>query len=302
MNTPASDSVPLTPNPTAITKPTHLPSDESPIEPLVTIQSRKSWSPVNLHELWVYRELLYFMSLRDIQVRYKQTLLGATWVVLQPLLTTLVFTLFLGFLVRVPSEGYPYILFVYTAMLPWTFFSSAISTSGNSLVSNAHLITKVYFPRSILPISAVAARLVDFLIGFLLLVCLMVYFGVRPTSNLLLLPFLIVLMTLLALAVGMLTSALNVKYRDVGVLIPVLMQLWMYASPVVYPATLVPGRWRQLYELNPMAGLIGGFRTAVLGGPINWKSLAVATIVIIGFLMFVSIQFRRMEHQFADVV
>lgn len=302
MNTPASESVPLSSNPTTITKPTHLPSDESPIKPLVTIQSQKSWSLVNLHELWVYRELLYFLSLRDIQVRYKQTLLGVTWVVLQPLLTTLVFTFFLGFLVRVPSEGYPYILFVYTGILPWTFFSSAISTSGNSLVSNAHLITKVYFPRSILPVSAVAARLVDFFIGFLLLVCLMVYFGVRPTASLFLLPLLIVLITLLALAVGMLSSALNVKYRDVGVLIPVLMQLWMYASPVVYPASLVPGRWRQLYELNPMAGLIGGFRTAVLGGPINWKSLAIATVIIIGLLIFVSIQFRRMEHQFADVV
>jgi homopolymeric O-antigen transport system permease protein len=302
MNTPASDSVPLSPNPTTITKPTHLPSDESPIKPLVTIQSHKAWSLVDLHELWVHRELLYFLSLRDIQVRYKQTLLGVTWVVLQPLLTTLVFTFFLGFLVRVPSEGYPYILFVYTGMLPWTFFGSAISTSGNSLVSNAHLITKVYFPRAVLPISAVAARLMDFLIGFLLLVCLMVYFGVRPTASLLLLPLLVVLITLLALAVGMLTSALNVKYRDVGVLIPVLMQLWLYASPVVYPAGLVPSRWRQLYELNPMAGLIGGFRTAVLGGPINWKSLAVATIVIICLLLVVSTQFRRMEHEFADVV
>jgi lipopolysaccharide transport system permease protein len=302
MNTPASDSVPLSPNPTTITKPTHLPGYELPNKPLVTIHPHKSWSPVDLHELWVHRELLYFLTLRDIKVRYKQTLLGVTWVVLQPLLTTLVFTLFLGVLVRVPSEGYPYILFVYTGMLPWTFFSSAISTSGNSLVSNAHLITKVYFPRSILPISAVAARLVDFLIGFLVLVCLMVYFGVRPTASVLLLPLLIVLMTLLALAVGMLTSALNVKYRDVGVLIPVLLQLWMYASPVVYPAGLVPGRWRQLYELNPMAGLVGGFRTAVLGGPINWKSLAVATTVVIGLLMVASIQFRRMEHQFADVV
>lgn len=257
---------------------------------------------MNLREFWVYRELLYFLTLRDIKVRYKQTLLGVTWIVLQPLLTTLVFTLFLGVLVRVPSEGYPYILFVYTGMLPWTFFSYAISTSGNSLVSNAHLITKVYFPRSILPISAVAARLLDFAIGFAVMVCLMVYFGVRPTANLLLLPLLIVLITLLTLGMGMLTSALNVKYRDVAVLIPVLLQLWMYASPVVYPASLVPGRWRQLYELNPMAGLVGGFRTALLGGPINWVSLAAATAVIIVLLIVASIQFRRMEHQFADIV
>lgn len=300
MITPASDGASLAPKSTTISETNRL--DELPAKPLVTIEARRSWRSLRLRELWVYRELLYFLTLRDIKVRYKQTLLGVTWVVLQPLLTTLVFTLFLGFLVRVPSEGYPYILFVYTGILPWTFFSSAISTSSNSLVSNAHLITKVYFPRSILPVSAVAARLVDLLIGFLLLVCLMVYFGVRPTASLLLLPLLIVLMTLLALAVGMLTSALNVKYRDVGVLIPVLVQLWMYASPVVYPAGLVPGRWRQLYELNPMAGLIAGFRTAVLGGPINWKSLAIATTVIIGLLMVVSIQFRRMEDQFADVV
>jgi lipopolysaccharide transport system permease protein len=299
MITPASDSTSLARNSTTIA--THQP-DEPSAKPLVTIEASGSWSSVNLRELWVYRELLYFLTLRDIQVRYKQTLLGVTWVVLQPLLTTLVFTLFLGVLVRVPSEGYPYILFVYTGMLPWTFFSYAISTSGNSLVSNAHLITKVYFPRSILPISAVAARLLDFVIGFLVLICLMVYFGIRPSASVLLLPLLIVLMTLLALAVGMLTSALNVKYRDVGVLIPVLTQLWMYASPVVYPAGLVPGRWRQLYELNPMAGLVGGFRTAVLGGPINWMSLAVATVVIIVLLVVASIQFRRMEHQFADIV
>ena len=257
---------------------------------------------MNLRQLWVYRELLYFLTLRDIKVRYKQTLLGVSWIVLQPLLTTLVFTLFLGVLVRVPSEGYPYILFVYTGMLPWTFFSFGVSTSGNSLVSNAHLITKVYFPRSILPIAAVAARLLDFAIGFAVMFSLMVYFGVRPTANLLLLPLLIALITLLTLGIGMLTSALNVKYRDVTVLIPVLLQLWMYASPVVYPASLVPGRWRQLYDLNPMAGLVEGFRAALLGGRINWMSLTVAAALIIGLLIVASIKFRRMENQFADVV
>jgi len=300
MITPASDSKSLARSSKTIGT-THKASTP-PTEPLVIIEANDSWGSVNLRDLWAYRELLYFLTLRDIKVRYKQTLLGGTWVVLQPLLTTLVFTVFLGILVRVPSEGYPYILFVYTGMLPWTFFSYAISTSGNSLVNNAHLITKVYFPRSILPISSVAARLVDLSIGFLVLVSLMVYFGVRPTATVFLLPLLIVLMTLLAMAVGMLTSALNVKYRDVAVLIPVLLQLWMYASPVVYPAGLVPGRWRQLYELNPMTGLIGGFRTAVLGGPINWVSLAVATSVIIVLLIITSIRFRHLEHQFADIV
>ena len=300
MTTPATDSASLARNSTTIGATHRL--DELPAKPVVTIKASRSWTSLNLRELWAYRELLYFLTLRDIKVRYKQTLLGVTWVVLQPLLTTSVFALFLGVLVRVPSEGYPYMLFVYAGILPWTFFSYAISTSGNSLVSNSHLLTKVYFPRSILPISAVAARLMDFLIGFLVLVCFMVYFGVRPTANVLMLPLLIVLITLLALAVGMLTSALNVKYRDVGVLIPVLLQLWMYASPVVYPAGLVTGRWRQLYELNPMAGLIGGFRTAVLGGPINWGSLTVAAAATIGLLIVASIQFRRMEHQFADIV
>lgn len=299
MITPASDRASLARNSTTIE--THHP-DEPAVKPLVTIEASGSWSAVNLRELWLYRELLYFLTLRDIKVRYKQTLLGVAWVVLQPLLTTLVFTLFLGVLVRVPSDGYPYMLFVYAGMLPWTFFSFAISTSGNSLVSNSHLITKVYFPRSLLPISAVAARLLDFMVGFLVLVCLMAYFGVRPTGNALLLPLLIVLITLLALAVGMITSSLNVKYRDVGVLIPVLMQLWMYASPVVYPAGLVPGRWRYIYELNPMTGLIGGFRTAVLGGQINWMSLASATAFIFILLIIASIQFRRMEHEFADIV
>lgn len=299
MITPASDRTSLARNSTTIE--TH-PPDEPAVKPLVTIEASGSWSAVNIRELWIYRELLYFLTLRDIKVRYKQTLLGVAWVVLQPLLTTLVFTLFLGVLVRVPSDGYPYMLFVYAGMLPWTFFSFGISTSGNSLVSNAHLITKVYFPRSILPISAVAARLLDFMVGFLVLAGLMVYFGVPPTANALLLPLLIVLITLLALAVGMLTSALNVKYRDVGVLIPVLMQLWMYASPVVYPAGLVPGRWRYVYELNPMTGLITGFRTAVLGGQINWLSLAIAAAFIIVLLIIASIQFRRMEHQFADIV
>ena len=273
-----------------------------PRRPFVIIEASRGWRAINLRELWVYRELLYLLIWRDIKVRYKQTLLGVAWVVLQPVLTTLVFTIFLGVLLRVPTNGPPYLLFVYSGLLMWIFFSSAITTSSISLVSNAQLLTKVYFPRSLLPVAAVAARLLDFAIGFVILILLMFYYGIRPTSSVFLLPVLVALMTLLTLAVGMIASALNVKYRDVGVLIPVLLHLWMYASPVVYPASLVPGRWRQLYELNPMAGLIGGFRTAVLGGPINWTSLAVSAAVIIGLVIIASIQFRRMEHQFADVI
>ncbi|HKO61639.1 MAG TPA: ABC transporter permease [Pyrinomonadaceae bacterium] len=277
-------------------------ADESRRRPFVIIEASRGWRAINLRELWVYRELLYLLIWRDIKVRYKQTLLGVAWVVLQPVLTTLVFTIFLGVLLRVPTNGPPYLLFVYSGLLMWIFFSSAVTTSSISLVSNAQLLTKVYFPRSLLPVAAVSARLLDFAIGFVILILLMFYYGVRPTSSIFLLPVLIALMTLLTLAVGMIASALNVKYRDVGVLIPVLLHLWMYASPVVYPASLVPGRWRQLYELNPMAGLIGGFRTAVLGGPINWSSLAVSAAVVVGLVIIASIQFRRMENQFADVI
>jgi lipopolysaccharide transport system permease protein len=294
-----SDRLPINSATTPATAPV---ADESQRRPFVIIEASRGWRAINLRELWVYRELLYLLIWRDIKVRYKQTLLGVAWVVLQPVLTTLVFTIFLGVLLRVPTNGPPYLLFVYSGLLMWIFFSSAITASSTSLVTNAQLLTKVYFPRSLLPVAAVAGRLLDFTIGFVILIVLMFYYGVRPTSSLFLLPLMIALMTLLTLAVGMITSALNVKYRDVGVLIPVLLHLWMYASPVVYPASLVPGRWRQLYDLNPMVGLIGGFRTAVLGGPINWTSLAVSAAVIIGLLIIASIQFRRMENQFADVI
>ena len=286
----------------ATTAGTEQVADELERRPFVIIEASRGWRAINLRELWVYRELLYLLIWRDIKVRYKQTLLGVAWVVLQPVLTTLVFTIFLGLLLRGPTNGPPYLLFVYSGLLMWIFFSSAVTTGSISLVSNAQLLTKVYFPRSLLPVAAVAARLLDFAIGFVILILLMFYYGVRPTASVFLLPVLVALMTLLTLAVGMIASALNVKYRDVGVLIPVLLHLWMYASPVVYPASLVPGRWRQLYELNPMAGLIGGFRTAVLGGPINWTSLAVSAAVTIGLLIVASIQFRRMENQFADVI
>jgi lipopolysaccharide transport system permease protein len=273
-----------------------------PNEPLVTIQPSKSFSAVDLPEFWHYRELLYFLTLRDIKVRYKQTLLGVTWVLLQPLLTTIVFTIFLGVLIRVPSEGTPYVLFVYVGLLPWTFFSAAIISSSNSLVNNAHLITKVYFPRSLIPVSAVAGRLLDLALAFIVLICLMAYYHVALTWAILLLPVLVALITLLALGVGMVTSALNVKYRDVGVLIPVLLQLWMYASPVVYPASLVPSRWQHIYKLNPLVGLVGSFRAAALGGQIDWSALAWSVGTIAALLVYAAFLFRRMETRFADIV
>ena len=301
MSTPVSDDASLIPNSTKTT-PTDLPPYELPDLPLVTIQPGKSWSAVDLREVWRYRELLYFLTLRDIQVRYKQTLLGVSWVLLQPLLTTFVFTIFLGVLIRVPSEGTPYVLFVYVGLLPWTFFSAAILSGSNSLVSNAQLINKVYFPRLLIPVSAVAARLFDFAVAFSVLIFLMVYYRVALTWPILLLPVLVALMTLLALGVSMVTSALNVKYRDVGVLIPVLLQLWMYASPVVYPTSLVPARWQSIYRLNPLVGLIGSFRAVVLGAPIDWSALAWSVGVIAVLLVYAAFVFRRMEARFADVV
>jgi homopolymeric O-antigen transport system permease protein len=302
MSTPVSDSPSLTPNETQRTEATQLPRFELPDEPLVTIQTNKSWSALDLHEFWAHRELLYFLTLRDIKVRYKQTLLGVIWVLLQPLLTTIVFTIFLGVLIRVPSEGTPYVLFVYVGLLPWTFFSAAIVSSSNSLVGNAHLITKVYFPRSLIPVSAVAARILDLAIAFIVLICLMAYYHVALTWAILLLPVLVALITLLALGVGMVTSALNVKYRDVGVLIPVLLQLWMYASPVVYPVSLVPVRWQHIYKLNPLVGLVGTFRAAALGGQIDWSAFGWSVGMIAVLLIYASFLFRRMESRFADIV
>src|SRR6185369_7121154 len=302
MTTSASDSASLTPNSTNRTESNRLPQYELPAQPLVTIQPSKSWSAVDFREVWRYRELLYFLTLRDIQVRYKQTLLGVSWVLLQPLLTTVVFTIFLGILIRVPSEGTPYVLFVYVGLLPWTFFSAAIISGSNSLVSNAQLINKVYFPRLLIPVSAVAARWFDFTVAFSVLIFLMVYYRVALTWSILLLPVLVALITLLALVVSMITSALNVKYRDVGVLIPVLLQLWMYASPVVYPVSLVPARFQFIYRVNPLVGLIGSFRAVVLGTQIDWFALAWSVGVIAALFVYAAFVFRRMEVRFADVV
>ena len=301
MSTPVSDDASLIPNSTQKT-PTGLPLHELPDKPLVVIQSSRSWSALDFHELWVYRELLYFLTLRDIKVRYKQTLLGVSWVLLQPLITTFVFTIFLGVLVKVPSEGMPYVLFVYVGLLPWTYFNAAVTSSSNSLVNNAHLITKVYFPRSIIPVSAVAARLLDLAIAFIVLIGLMAFYRVALTPSILLLPVLIALITLLALGVGMVSATLNVKYRDVGVLIPVLLQLWMYASPVVYPVSLVPARFRYIYQLNPLVGLIGNFRAAALGGQIDWLALAWSVGIIAVLLTYALFLFRRRETLFADIV
>ena len=300
MGTTSSNSV-GTLNPSVPNSAHGLPAQE-PAQPLVTIEPRRSFSWTDLRDVWVYRELLYFLVWRDLKVRYKQTTVGVAWVVLQPILTTLIFSVFLGMLARVPSDGMPYAIFVFAGLLPWTFLSGALNSSGNSLVGSAHLITKVYFPRILIPIAAVGARLVDFLISFVVLAGMMAFYRITPTLNLLMLLPLIALVTLLTLAVGLLASASNVRYRDVGVLLPVLVQLWMFASPVVYPLTLVPPRYRILFSLNPLVGIITGFRSAVLGLNFEWVPIAVSTAITIVLLVLAVILFRRTERYFADII
>lgn len=281
---------------------TNDPSSHLPDEPLVTIEPSKSWASLNLRDLWTSRELLYFLIWRDVKVRYKQTIFGVAWVIMQPLLMTLIFTIFLGKLVRVPSNDIPYALLVLTGLLPWTFLSSAITGSSNSLVGNAHLITKIYFPRMIIPLAAVGARLFDFAISFVILFVLMTYYGFGVTSKILMLPVMVLLIAMLAIGVGMITSALNVKYRDVGVAIPVLIQLWMFASPIVYPLSLVPERWQKLYAFNPLTGIITGFRASLLGEDFQWTALAISAAVTVCLLIYGAFLFRRMEKYFADIV
>jgi len=285
-------------------------SAQAPIElhhnvvdlPPIILEPSRSWVSLNLRDLWIYRELLYFLTLRDVKVRYKQTILGVAWVVMQPLLTTIIFTVFLGLLVKVPSDGIPYPLFAYAGLLPWTFFSGAVANSSNSLVGSAHLITKVYFPRMIIPGAAVGARLVDFAISAVILVGLMIYYGVGLTWSILMLPALVLLIMLLTLGLGMWTSALNVKYRDVGVALPVLIQLGMYVSPVLYPLSLVPERWRLVYSLNPLVGILENFRAALLGKEFNWSALLISVVITLVVLVYASYDFRRMERGFADIV
>jgi lipopolysaccharide transport system permease protein len=271
-------------------------------KPLVSIRPGGKWDAVDLKSLWAYRELLYFLTWRDVKVRYKQTVLGAAWAIIQPLFTMIIFTLFFGKLAGVPSDGIPYPLFAYAGLLPWTFFSNAVNHSGNSLVGSANLITKVYFPRMIIPGAAVAAGMVDFAIAFALLVGLMVYYGVMPTWNLLMLPALVLLTATLALGFGMWTSALNVKYRDIRYALPFAIQLLMFATPIIYPSSMVPLPWRYALSANPLAGIIEGYRAALFGRVLDWQSLAVAAIITLALLVYSAFYFRRTERTFADIV
>lgn len=271
--------------------------------PTIVVQSSQGLFHLDLRAVWQYRELLYFLIWRDVKVRYKQTALGVAWAILQPLMTMVIFTVIFGTFAKIPSDGLPYPIFAFTALLPWHFFSQAISNSGSSLVSSANLIKKVYFPRLIVPIAAALAPLVDFAIAFVMLLSMMVWFGIPPTWGLLALPLFLLLALMTALAVSFFLSALNVKYRDVRHTIPFLVQFWMYASPVAYPVSLVPEKWRLLYGLNPMVGVIDGFRWALLGKvrP-DFGLMAVSTAVVLALLLGGIVYFKRMERTFADVI
>lgn len=278
------------------------PDNDLPDKPVVVIEPRRRSLAINLHDLWQYRDLIYILTLRDIKVRYKQTVLGILWAIIQPLFMMIIFTLFFGRLAGIPSDGIPYPLFAYAGLLPWTFFSNALNSSGNSLVGNSSLITKVYFPRMIIPIAAVGSGLLDFVIAFGLLVLLMLYYGIGFSPNVLILPILALLTALLAIGVGMWMSALNVKYRDIRYALPFLIQLWMFATPIIYPSSLIPDKWRWLFTINPLTGLIEGYRSAIFGKPFDLVSLGISIFIIFVVLIYSAYTFRQMERSFADIV
>jgi len=266
------------------------------------IEPAKGWRMLDLPELWSYRELLGVLVLRDIKVRYKQTALGAAWVILRPLLSVAIFTVVFGKLARIPSEGYPYAVFVYAALLPWTFFSGAVSSSGNATVGAASLIGKVYFPRLIVPFASIGAGLIDFAVSAAFLLLLMPFLGVGWGPSLLAAPLILLPILLLALGVGTLFSALAVAYRDFARVMGFVLQIWMYATPVIYPSTLVPARWRWVLHLNPMTGLIEGFRSAFLGRSFDLPPIAVSSgVAVVVFLAGVA-YFTKVERRFADII
>jgi lipopolysaccharide transport system permease protein len=273
-----------------------------PEKPVVVIERGKAWAALDLRDFWAHKELLYFLMWRDIKVRYKQTLLGAAWAVIQPLVLMLVFTYFFGKLVRVPTEGVPASIFFYAALMVWTFFSTAVLSGANSLIGNTNLITKVYFPRLTIPSAAVGAGLVDFAISSALLIALLIYYRIPVTLNYLMLPALVALVTLLALGTSYWLSALNVKYRDIRYALPFLMQVWFFVSPILYPASLVPEEWRWMLALNPMTGIIDGFRAALFGRDFNWGSLGYAAVFTFALLVYGAFTFRRMERYFAEFI
>jgi lipopolysaccharide transport system permease protein len=269
---------------------------------LRVIEPSSGWALIGWRELWEYRELFGFLVWRDVKVRYKQTVLGAAWAALQPLTTMAMFSLLFGRWAKMPSDGVPYPLFAFAALLPWTFFSNAVSGAASSLVGNTHLISKVYFPRLLVSLTALGTGLVDLAIALVVMFALCIAYGVPPSAHLLLLPLVVLVAFVTAAGVGSFLAALCGVYRDVRYVVPLLTQLWMFASPVIYPPSLVPARWQWIYELNPMTGIIGGFRSALLGGDVPWRALASAAILSVAVAWIGAGYFRRVESRVADLL
>lgn len=276
----------------------------TPQIPLHVIEPSKGRITLRLDELWAYRELLYFLTWRDIKVRYKQTVLGAAWAIIQPFMTMIVFTLFFGQLAEIPSDDIPYAIFSYSALVPWTFFATGLANSSNSLVGSSNLIKKIYFPRLVIPIATLLSGVVDFILAFIVLLLMMVYFGIVPTANIIWLPFFLLLAFVTSLGVGLWLSAMNVQFRDIRYVIPFLTQVWLFITPIAYPSSLIENDiLRAIYGINPMTGVVEGFRWALLGtdtapGPIIIVSTMVAILLMVSGLFY----FRNMEKTFADVV
>jgi lipopolysaccharide transport system permease protein len=271
--------------------------------PRTFVTPSRGWVSLKLRELWAYRELLYFFIWRDVKVRYKQTALGVSWAILQPFFTMVIFSLFFGRLAKVPSDGVPYPIFAYTALLPWTFFAHGVTLSANSLVSNANLVKKVYFPRMAIPVAAVLSGFADLVPAFTVLIGMMFYYGIYPSAQIVWLPVFVLLALIAALAVGIGLAAINVHFRDVRHTVPFLIQSWLFMTPIAYPSSLLPEHWRSVYALNPMVGVVEGFRWALLDtepapGPILWISAAAALLLLLASALY----FRRLEKTFADVV
>ena len=286
-----------------VLSPVEVSAIPNPQSAITVIRPSRGWISLNLRDLWEYRELLYFLTWRDVKVRYKQTVLGAAWAIIQPFFTMVVFSVFFGKLAKMPSDNIPYPIFSYAALVPWTFFANGLSQSSTSLVASANLIKKVYFPRLVVPVSSVISGAVDFVLAFVVLLGMMLFYGIVPTWNVIWLPLLLLLALVTSLGVGLWLTAMNVQFRDVRYAVPFLVQAWMFATPIAYPSSLLDEPWRTLYGINPMAGVVEGFRWALLGtetapGPI----VLVSALVAVGLLVSGAYYFRRMEKTFADVV
>lgn len=269
---------------------------------VTVIEPPKGWDMLDLRELWAYRELLRALTIRDIKIRYKQTVLGVAWAVIQPVVTMIVFTIVFGELAKLPTDGFPYPIFVYSALLPWMFFANAIATASGSLISSSHLVSKVYFPRLIIPLSSIGSGLIDLAISTFILLLLMLYFSIPLTINILAAPLLLISVTFTALGIGTFLCALSVTYRDFRFVVPFMVQIWLYCTPVVYAVSLIPENWQWVLMLNPMAAIVEGFRSAFLGKPFDLAMLAISFLISVGIFIFGVAYFEKVERRFADII